>query len=91
MCQWAFQSEPLSITAKGKLNDDGVDSEMSAELKYGDNKVGQIKTSGLKTQNNLAKIVGTKGTMTVNKSVLVFSSLKLFCKFAYLHFNLRFM
>lgn len=39
---------------------------MTAELNYGENKVGKIKTSGLKTQNNTAKIVGTKGTMKVN-------------------------
>lgn len=67
VCQWAFQSEPLSIKATGKLNSDGVDSEMSAELKYGDSKVGKIKTSGLRTQNNTAKIVGSNGkTITVS-------------------------
>lgn len=74
VCQWAFQSEPISIQAKGILNDDNVDSEMSAELKYGDNKVGKIKTSGLKTQSNAAKIVGTNGTITVNKAINFFSA-----------------
>lgn len=74
VCQWAFQSEPLSIAATGKLNHDGVDAEMSAELKYADHKVGQIKTSGLKTQHNSAKIVGTKGTMTVDQVFLLSSS-----------------
>lgn len=66
VCQWAFQQDPKTIKATGKLNNDGVDSEMSAELSYGANKVGRIKTSGLKTQNNTAIIVGTKGTIEVN-------------------------
>lgn len=69
VCQWIFRQEPQSIKATGKLNEDGVDSEMSAELTYGVNKVGRIKTSGLKTQNNTAKIVGRLGTITVNESI----------------------
>lgn len=67
ICQWAFEQEPKSIKATGKLNSEGVDSEMQAELSYGDNKVGRIITSGLRTQNNTAKIVGTKGTIEVNE------------------------
>lgn len=64
-CQWVFQQVPKSITAKGTLNDQGVDLEMSAEINYGDNKIGKIKTSALKTLNNTTKIVGTKGQITV--------------------------
>lgn len=66
-CQWAFQQAPKSIKATGKLNDDGVDVEMSAEIQYGDNKVGKMKTSSLEELSNTAKIVGTKGTITVNR------------------------
>lgn len=65
-CQWVFRKEPKSITASGTLNEDGVDVEMSAEFNYGDNKVGKIKTSGLETLDNTAKIIGTKGQITVN-------------------------
>lgn len=65
-CQWMFQQAPKSITATGKVNDEGVDLEMSAEIIYGDNKVGKVKTSALNTLNNKAVIVGTKGQITVN-------------------------
>lgn len=64
-CQWVFQEEPKSIKATGILNDEGVDVDMSAELKYGENKVGRIKTSALHQLTNAAKIVGTKGQITV--------------------------
>lgn len=65
-CQFVFQQEPKSITATGTLNADGVDLEMSGELNYGNNKVGKIKSSVVKTLNNTAKIIGTKGQITVN-------------------------
>lgn len=64
-CQWVFQQVPKSITAKGTLNDQGVDLEMSAEINYGDNKIGKIKTSAVETLKNTTKIVGTKGQITV--------------------------
>lgn len=67
VCQWVFQSEPISIKATGILNENGVDSEMTAELEYGGNKIGKIKASGLKTQSNTAKIIGANGkTITVS-------------------------
>lgn len=65
-CQFVFQQEPKSITATGTLNADGVDLEMSGELNYGNKKVGKIKSSVVKTLNNTAKIIGTKGQITVN-------------------------
>lgn len=65
LCQWVFQEEPVSIQATGVLNDDGVDLEMSGELTYSGNKVGKIKTSALTTTSCTAKIVGTKGEITV--------------------------
>lgn len=67
VCQWVFQQTPKSIKATGKLNDDGVDVEMTAEIQYGDNKVGKMKTSSLKELSNTVKIVGTKGTISVNR------------------------
>lgn len=65
-CHWVFQKEPKSIKATGILNDEGIDLEMSAELNYGDNKLAKMKTSAIYTPSNTAKIIGTKGTMTVN-------------------------
>lgn len=64
-CQWIFQKVPESITATGTLNDEGVDDEVSAEINYGDNKVGKIKTSALNSLSNTAIINGTKGQITV--------------------------
>lgn len=68
-CQFVFRQEPKSIKATGKLNDDGVDLEMSAELNYGNNRVGKIRSSLIETLSNTAKIIGTKGTMIVRYSI----------------------
>lgn len=68
LLQWVYQAEPKSIQATGKLNDEGVDVEVLAEFSYGDNKVGKLKTSALETLDNTAKIIGTKGQITVNTS-----------------------
>lgn len=65
VCQLAFQQAPKSIKATGKLNDQGVDLEMSAEITYGDNKIGKIKTSAISNLNNTAVITVTKGKITV--------------------------
>lgn len=66
-CQWVFQQAPKSIKATGKLNEDGVDIEMTAEINYGDNQVGKIKTSALNDLKNTATVIGTKGKITVPK------------------------
>lgn len=71
-CQFIFREEPKSIKATGTLNGDGVDLEMSAELKYSGNKVGKIRSSLIETLSNTAKIVGTKGTMTVSCDFIAF-------------------
>ncbi|XP_055310979.1 trans-1,2-dihydrobenzene-1,2-diol dehydrogenase-like isoform X2 [Sitodiplosis mosellana] len=65
LCQWIFQQAPTSIKAAGKLNDDGVDLEMSAVINYGDNKVCKIRTSFTTTYKNGATIVGSKGQITM--------------------------
>lgn len=69
-CQFIFQKEPKSIKATGRLNDQGVDLEMSAELRYDDGKVAKMKTTALYTPSNTAKIYGTKGSMTVMKFMI---------------------
>lgn len=64
-CQFVYEQEPISIQATGVLNDDEVDVEVIAELKYSNNGVAKIKTSFLERFSNEAKIVGTNGTMRV--------------------------
>lgn len=71
-CQLIFNSEPISITATGHLNDDGVDMEAEAQLNYGDNKMGKIKSSFLTHLTNSATISGTKGSMTVSSMNRIF-------------------
>lgn len=68
LAQWVFQQPPKSITATGKLNEDGVDVEVEAELNYGgaQNGVAKIKTSALEGLKNTAIIIGTKGQITVS-------------------------
>lgn len=66
-CQMVFQQEPKSIKATGIVNDDGVDVEVTAEVKYGENKVATMKTSSINTFQNGAKIIGTKGTLMVKQ------------------------
>lgn len=84
-CQWAFQQAPKSITATGILNDDGVDVEMTAEINYGENKFGKIKTSAVNSLSNKATITGTKGQITVlhliktTKKQLIYCSYFLCC------------
>lgn len=75
------------MKATGTLNDDGVDLEMMAELCYGENKVAIIKASSSKMLSNAGKIVGTKGTMTVNSIIYLFSIQDLFRPFS-LRFHL---
>lgn len=75
-CQLAFKQEPKQVKAKGIVNDEGIDVEVSAELHYGNNKVAKIRISALNTYENSAKIIGTKGTITVkfvNFMCLVFN------------------
>lgn len=63
--QWIFQQEPKSIEATGILNEEGIDLEVNVEINYGPNKVGKMKATSLVTPSRTAKIIGTKGTMTV--------------------------
>lgn len=62
-----FQQAPKSIKATATLNDGGVDLETTAELNYGDNKIAKIKASALNMLPNAAKVVGTKGSITVSE------------------------
>jgi len=63
LCQWVFQQPPKSIHATGVLNEEGVDTEMQAEISYGgsENGTAKISTSSLRKLDNIAIITGTKG------------------------------
>jgi len=62
--QFVFRSEPVSISAKGTLNENGVDVETEVELKYANGGVARFKTSALKELTNKAHVRGTKSLMT---------------------------
>jgi dihydrodiol dehydrogenase / D-xylose 1-dehydrogenase (NADP) len=64
--QLVFGSYPVSIIAKGKLNDEGVDIETEVEMKYACGGTAKFKTSALEELSNKANIRGTKGSMTVS-------------------------
>lgn len=66
LCQFVFRKRPTLIKATGVLNSDGVDSEMQAELHYGDGKFAKITTTALKVVPKTAVIRGTKGELTVS-------------------------
>lgn len=63
---WAFRTAPTKIVAKGKLNEEGVDMEVSAELHFPNGGVGKMHTSGLKKLQNKAIIKGSKGSITLH-------------------------
>lgn len=64
--QFVFRSEPVSISAKGKLNEDGVDVETEVELKYENGGIARFKTSALKELTNKANVRGSDNSMMVN-------------------------
>jgi dihydrodiol dehydrogenase / D-xylose 1-dehydrogenase (NADP) len=68
LAQFVFGSEPISITAKGTVNEDGVDVETEVEMKYACGGVARFKTSALKELENKANVRGSKSFMTVSES-----------------------
>lgn len=76
-CQWVFQQEPQSIRVlSSRLNDDGIDVELSVEIGYGEDRIAKIRQSFLVLQSNRAKIVGTDGELKVNAAYM-FEKVKL--------------
>lgn len=65
VAQWAFREPPMSVKATGKLNEEGVDLEMVAELTYSGNRKAHLKTSAYEQLENKAYIKGTKGQIVV--------------------------
>lgn len=63
---WVFGNYPVKITAKGQLNDDGIDMSMEGTLEFADGGVARIKTSAFGLLKNKAVIRGTKGEITVS-------------------------
>lgn len=65
VCQLAIPQEPKHVKATGTLNENGVDVDLSAKLDYGNNKVATLRISMMENLSNSAKIIGTKGQITV--------------------------
>lgn len=65
-CLWAFRAAPTKIVAKGKLNEDGVDVEVAAELHFANGGIAKMKTSALEKLANVATVRGSKGTVTLH-------------------------
>lgn len=63
--QWIFEDDPIYIKATGKLNDDGVDTDVTAVFSYCNNRKATLKLSINEALTNVLKIVGTKRSMQV--------------------------
>lgn len=66
LAQFIFREEPVSITAKGKTNENGVDVETEVEMRYRKGGVARFKTSFLEELGNRAIVRGSKSEMTVS-------------------------
>lgn len=64
--QFVFGAEPVSIKARGQLNDEGVDLATEVEMTYPCGGVAKFKTSALKELGNRAIIRGSEGEITVS-------------------------
>lgn len=65
MSLWVFRSEPIKVMAFGKLNDEGLDMELTGEYHFSNGGVTKFKVSCLNGLSNTAIIKGSKGQMTV--------------------------
>lgn len=63
---WVFREEPCKVIAFGKLNDDGIDVEVTGELKFPSGGITKFKQSCLRPLSNVATIKGTKGKFVVS-------------------------
>lgn len=62
---WVFRSEPIKVMAFGKLNEDGLDMELTGEYHFSNGGITKFKVSCLNGLSNTAIIKGTKGQITV--------------------------
>ncbi|KAG4076963.1 hypothetical protein HA402_015950 [Bradysia odoriphaga] len=63
--QWVFEDDPIDIEATGKLNDDGVDTDVTAVFSYCNDRKATLKLSINEDLKNALKIVGTKRSMEI--------------------------
>lgn len=63
--QYVLRQQPKSIEATGKLNEEGVDTEVHIKINYSDDVVANLTTSSLRELSNKAVVTGTKGQITV--------------------------
>lgn len=63
---WVFRSEPTQILAFGKLNDDGLDMEVTGEFHFKHGGIAKFQTSCLRSLSNKCVITGTKRTFVLH-------------------------
>lgn len=71
LIQFLLKDHPISIEATGKLNDDGVDTEMNCTLLFETHsserkRKAHISISSTQELSNNAIIIGTKSQITVD-------------------------
>ena len=66
---WVFREEPSKVIAFGKLNDDGIDLEVTGEFKFSKGGITRFKQSCIRPLSQVATIKGTKGTFVVSFSI----------------------
>ena len=75
-CQ-TFLGNPTQITAQGKLNQDGIDEEVSVQLQYANGARAYILVSGRAAIPGIGQIAGTKAKLDVGPEFFVPSRLEL--------------
>lgn len=61
LANFVFREKPSSVVATGFLNDTGVDDTISVTLKYSNNRMAQLMSSGLVETGHSAVIHGSNG------------------------------
>jgi predicted dehydrogenase len=75
-CQ-TFLGNPTKITAQGKLNQDGIDEEVSVQLQYANGSRAYVLVSGRAAIPGIGQIAGTKAKLDVGPEFFIPSKLEL--------------
>ncbi|MFM2024094.1 MAG: hypothetical protein RLZZ56_107 [Actinomycetota bacterium] len=75
-CQ-TFLGNPTKITAQGKLNQDGIDEEVSVQLQYANGARAYVLVSGRAAITGIGQVAGTKAKLDVGPEFFIPSKLEL--------------
>ena len=75
-CQ-TFLGNPIKITAQGKLNNDGIDEEVSVKLHYANGARAYVLVSGRAAIPGIGQVGGTKAKLDVGPEFFIPSKLEL--------------